>query len=110
MPLLLDQNLSYKLIRQLEAYFPATQHVKLLGMDRIDDYLIWQYAKSNGLTIVTQDADFDLLAQLNGFPPKIIWLRCGNTSMASIRQLLISHHQMIAAFHDDDTAACLELH
>ena len=42
MPLLLDQNLSYKLIRQLEAYFPATEHVKLLGMDRIDDYLIWQ--------------------------------------------------------------------
>jgi predicted nuclease of predicted toxin-antitoxin system len=110
MRLLLDQNLSYKLVRQLEPYFPATEHVKLLGMDETDDRLIWQYAKDNGLTIVTQDADFELLAQLRGFPPKVIWLRCGNTSTANICQLLISHYQLIAAFHDDDLIACLELH
>ena len=107
MRLLLDQNLSYKLVRQLETYFSTIEHVNHLGIDRNDDYLIWQYAKSNDLTIVTQDADFDLLAQLNGFPPKIIWLRCGNTSTANIRQLLISHHRLIAEFHADDTAACL---
>ncbi|MBI2799076.1 MAG: DUF5615 family PIN-like protein [Gammaproteobacteria bacterium] len=41
MPLLLDQNLSYKLVRQLESYFPATEHVKLLGMEETADRLIW---------------------------------------------------------------------
>jgi predicted nuclease of predicted toxin-antitoxin system len=110
MQLLLDQNLSHKLVRQLEQYFPGTEHVKILELDRVDDLRIWQYAKDKGLTIVTQDADFELLAQLRGFPPKIIWLRCGNTSTASIRQLLISHHQLIADFHDDELTACLELH
>ena len=110
MRLLLDQNLSYKLIQQLAPYFPATEHVKRLEMEETDDRLIWQYAKDKGLTIVTHDADFELLAQLRGFPPKIIWLRCRNTSTLSICQLLISHHQLIAAFHDDDLIACLELH
>ena len=107
---LLDQNLSHKLVRQLEQYFPATEHVKTLELDPADDRLIWQYAKDKSLTIVTQDADFESFAQLRGFPPKIIWLRCGNTSTASICQLLISHHQLIVTFHDDDLIACLELH
>ena len=66
MPLLLDQNLSHKLVLQLAPYFPATEHVKTLAMDQADDRLIWQYARDNGLTIVTQDADFELFAQSRG--------------------------------------------
>ena len=110
MRLLLDQNLSYKLVRQLEPFSPATEHVRLLGMDQTDDRLIWQYAKDNGLTIVTQDADFELLAQLYGFPPKVIWLRCGNTSSANVLHLLATNHELLSAFHDDEWVACLELH
>lgn len=110
MRLLLDQNLSFKLGQQLAPYFAGTEHVKLLGLDGADNLQIWQYAKEHGLTIVTQDADFELLAQFRGFPPKIIWLRCGNTSTANIRDLLVSHHQLIAAFVADELTACLELH
>lgn len=110
MQLLLDQNLSHTLVRQLEPYFPATERVKTLEMDQAEDRLLWQYARDKGLTIVTQDADFEWFAQLRGFPPKIIWLRCRNTSTSSICQLLISHHQLIVTFHDDDLIACLELH
>ena len=56
----------------LEPHFSGTEHVKLSGVDLADDHLIWDYAKENGLTIVTQDADFELLAQFRGSPPKII--------------------------------------
>lgn len=109
MKLLFDQNLSFRLVKQLETYFPDSAHVRLLGMDTDDDRLIWQYAKDHHFTIVTQDADFELLSQLYGFPPKVIWLRCGNTATANIFTLLLTNHDLIIAFGADDLVACLEL-
>jgi predicted nuclease of predicted toxin-antitoxin system len=110
MKLLLDQNLSYKLLKQLETHFPGSAHVRLLGMAEQDDRTIWHYAQANGYTIVTQDADFELLSQLYGFPPKVVWLRCGNTATANILRLLTDNDGLLQAFDADDSVACLELH
>jgi predicted nuclease of predicted toxin-antitoxin system len=71
--------------------------------------MIWQYARDNQFIIVTQDADFDGLAQTYGFPPKIIWLRCGNTSTANILHLLSANFDLIEGFNDDEQLACLEI-
>lgn len=109
MKLLFDQNLSFRLVKKLEAYFPDSGHVRLLGMDEDDDRLIWQYAKDNDFTIVTQDADFEMFSPLYGFPPKVIWLRCGNTATANIFNLLVTTHALLSAFGQDDLVACLEL-
>lgn len=109
MKLLFDQNLSFRLAKQLAALFPESAHVRILGMERRDDKIIWQYAKDNGFAVVTQDADFELLSQVYGFPPKIIWLRCGNTATANIRRILETNYDLILAFEADDLLACLEL-
>jgi len=37
---------------------------------------------------MTKDDDFVRLLERHGPPPQIIWLRCGNTSNAYLRQLL----------------------
>ena len=84
MKLLFDQNLSFRLAKKLEEYFPNSAHVRLLGMDEENDEIIWRYAREHGYIIVTQDADFESLSQLYGFPPKVIWLRCGNTATSNI--------------------------
>lgn len=105
MKLLFDQNLSFRLSNQLENYFPNSAHVRLLGMDQVDDRMIWQYAKANDFTIVTQDADFEILSQLYGFPPKVIWLRCGNTATANILTLLVTNYDLLKAFGEDDLVA-----
>jgi predicted nuclease of predicted toxin-antitoxin system len=109
MKLLFDQNLSFRLAEKLEEAFPGSAHVRLLGMDTDEDRLIWQYAKEHHFTIVTQDADFELLSQLYGFPPKVIWLRCGHTATAIIFKLLMTNYDLIIAFGEDDLVACLEL-
>ncbi|WP_016875795.1 DUF5615 family PIN-like protein [Chlorogloeopsis fritschii PCC 9212] len=72
MKLLFDQNLSPNLINRLHELYPDSNHVYCLGLDRLPDIEIWEYAKREGFLIVTKDADFGDLSLLRGFPPKII--------------------------------------
>jgi predicted nuclease of predicted toxin-antitoxin system len=90
MKLLFDQNLSFKLCQTVADLFPGSNHVWHLGLSEVGDRLLWDYAKANGFTIVSQDVDFAELAALLGSPPKVIWLREGNQSTAAISTLLRS--------------------
>ena len=78
MKLLFDQNLSFRLCRQLADLYPGSSQTRLLGLAEADDRAIWRYAGSNGFVLVSLDADFAELAGLLGPPPKVIWLRSGN--------------------------------
>ncbi len=64
MKLLFDENLSFKLCRQLKDLFPGSNHVGLLGLEHADDRAIWDYAKVNEFALVTLDADFVEMATL----------------------------------------------
>ena len=72
MKLLFDQNLSFKLCDRLADLFPGSSQVRLAGLDRADDRVIWDFAKAGGFIMVTQDADFADMAALYGPPPKVI--------------------------------------
>jgi predicted nuclease of predicted toxin-antitoxin system len=78
MKLLFDQNVSPKLATRLADLFPGSAHVDPLGMGSADDSQLWDFARANGLTIVSKDEDFNLLSLARGFPPKVIWLLLGN--------------------------------
>ena len=110
MKLLFDQNLSFKLCNALADLFPGSGQLRLLGLDKTDDRAVWEYAKANGFTLVSQDADFAERASLLAHMPKIIWLRCGNQPTSTIEQLLRSHADAIAAFEQDEAAVCLEVY
>lgn len=109
MKLLFDQNLSFKLCRQLDDLFLGSTQVRLLGLERADDRTIWDYAKSNGFVLVTLDADFVEMAGHHGAPPKVIRLRCGNQSTAAIVALLRDHAEAMVHF-EQDNSACLEIY
>ncbi|MBK6437945.1 MAG: DUF5615 family PIN-like protein [Candidatus Microthrix sp.] len=107
MRLLLDQNLSRHLVRQLAVEFPGSEHVTGVGLDTATDVEIWEYAADQGLVIVSKDSDFRQLAFLNGPPPKVVWLRLGNVSTLDILQTLRRHQNAIAAFSDAADEALL---
>ncbi len=109
MKLLLDHNLSYKLIETILSIYPESKHVRLLNLHKESDENIRIYARENGFTIVTQDSDFFELATLFGTPPKIIWIRTGNVSTTFIEQLLKDNLHLILEFYKDDSNICLEL-
>ena len=109
MRLLLDNNLSRRLVRELADEFPAAVHVCELGMSDADDEAIWRVARGRGLCIVSKDDDFRQRALVRGHPPKVVILRAGNCTTASIAAMLRRHVNAIRAFGDDPQAAVLLL-
>jgi predicted nuclease of predicted toxin-antitoxin system len=96
MKILLDANISWKLVSTLKQIFGDCAHVDLIGLKvPVEDKDIWNYALNNGYIIITKDTDFVNLLELNGFPPKIVLLKTGNNSSKALMELLISIKPMI---------------
>lgn len=109
MKLLLDQNISRKLVKGLKDLYPGSNHVYHLNLYRSTDEKIWQFAKSNDFIILTQDIDFYERNIVYGFPPKVIWLRTGNTSTKNIKSILKKHFQDVLLFTKDKSLGCLQI-
>ncbi|MGH8190043.1 MAG: DUF5615 family PIN-like protein [Rhodanobacteraceae bacterium] len=109
MKLLLDENLSLRMLADLEGVFPGSNQVVKLGFETAGDAAIWTYAREHGYALVTKDSDFHELATLYGSPPKIIWIKCGNRPRWYITNLLLKHRDEIVTFGEDDVADVAEI-
>ena len=109
MRLLFDQNLSPRLVSILSDAYPDCSHVQDLGMARSMDTEVWNYAAEHGYTIVSKDADFHQRSLLLGAPPKVIWIRQGNCSVAETADLLRERFIAVERFHARKEAAFLAL-
>jgi predicted nuclease of predicted toxin-antitoxin system len=77
---------------------------------KISDAIIWQYAKDNDYQLVTFDEDFVELQNLQGYPPKIIWLRMGNVSTQEIANRLTQLEATLTKFITDKDSGVLEIY
>ena len=109
MKLLLDENLSDRIIEQILDLYPDSSHVKTLGLLRTDDSIIWSFAEQHGFTIVSKDSDYHQRSLVLGAPPKFIFLRVGNCPTSRITGLLRSESVLISAFINDPSASILVL-
>ncbi len=75
MKLFFYANLSRRIVPLLENLSPASSHINVVGLrGETPDAAIWEFAKQNRFAIVTADADFLRLSELNGAPPQVIRL------------------------------------
>ncbi|MGH6662299.1 MAG: DUF5615 family PIN-like protein [Rhodospirillales bacterium] len=109
MKLLLDANLSHRILTALAEEFPDSAHVRDFGLERAGDDEIWRYSRDNGFTIVTLDSDFYDLSVLRGAPPRVVWLRSADTATETLASLLRRHVRRLQEFSTDPDAACLVL-
>jgi predicted nuclease of predicted toxin-antitoxin system len=107
--LLLDQNLSPRLIRLLADIYPASAHVRDLGLAAADDEAVWRYAGTESFTIVTKDDDFRQRSFLSGAPPKVVWVHLGNCRTSDVAATLRARAPEIEEFGADPEAALLVL-
>lgn len=54
----------------------------------LPDEEIFSLARSESAVVVTKDQDFVEMLDRLGPPPQVIWLTCGNTSNAVLREIL----------------------
>ena len=110
MKLLLDQNISRRILPGLSACYPDSQQVALLGMAAAEDKAIWDYARREGYAIVTHDADFHEYSMLEAGPPLVIWLRCGNQPKSVILEKLLAHQRSIESAVEGEGIWCVEIY
>ena len=98
MKLLIDHNLSPRLVKRLADLHPDSSHAFLLGLDQVSDAALWQRARQDGYTIVTKDSDF---ADLSVLPSDPGW---GHLSIA--RRALFSFRTPEGVTYRSPTCRC----
>ncbi len=98
MKLLLDQNISHRILPALLSSFPDSKHVRDFGMSSADDTTIWNLAAQEQFAIVSKDSDFLHRSLLSNGLPKVIQLQVGNCSTLQIQKLLLQERKIIAQF------------
>lgn len=109
MRLLLDENLSFRLVALLGDAFPGTAHVRDVGLSGADDDAVWEHARAHGMAVASKDSDFHDRARLHGPPPRLVWIRRGNCSTRDVEALLRRYRAALERFAADSEAAVLEL-
>jgi predicted nuclease of predicted toxin-antitoxin system len=61
-----------------------------LGLRDASDRQIFAAARQAGAVVMTKDSDFVELVARYGSPPQVLWLTCGNTSNAHLKQVLLA--------------------
>ncbi len=109
MKLLLDENLSDRIVPRIIDLYPESEHVKTLVLTNTDDGIIWEYAKEHNFLIVSKDSDFHQRSLLYGHPPKFIYLRIGNSPTSKIIQILRDKFDIISQFGNQESESILVL-
>jgi predicted nuclease of predicted toxin-antitoxin system len=107
--LLLDENLSRRLVPRIVDLFADSAHVGTEGLLQAPGSAVWEYARINSFSIVTADADFYELATTLGAPPKVIWLRGCDYPTAVAEDLIRGQAIRIQEFIEDTERAVLIL-
>ena len=85
----LDAQLPPSVAEWITATFGIEAHaVRDLGLRDAKDPPIFEAARAAGAMVMTKDSDFVEMLQRLGPPPKVLWMTCGNTSNARLREIL----------------------
>jgi predicted nuclease of predicted toxin-antitoxin system len=72
-----------------ESFEISAYSARFLGLRDAKDHEIFSAAREAGpVVVMTKDSDFVLLVERLGPPPQVVWITCGNTSNARLRQVL----------------------
>ncbi|QQR88184.1 MAG: DUF5615 family PIN-like protein [Flavobacteriales bacterium] len=98
MTIWLDAQLSPVLANWIRATFNETCFpIRDLGELNMADETLFLRAKKEADLLITKDVDLVHLLHRHGPPPKVVWLRMGNTSNARLKQVFTQRWSDIMA-------------
>lgn len=90
MKLLLDENLSRRIVPALQAVWPGSSQVSLLGLEGATDAELCAYAAENDFVLVSKDDDFHRLVAARRYQPRLLHLAIGNASNDAVLAALLA--------------------
>lgn len=93
MRFLIDAQLPPALGRWLEARGHEALHIGVAMAGDTPDAAVAEFAEAEGLILVTKDEDFATAFETRDF--RLLWLRCGNTTNASLSTWLDARWAML---------------
>lgn len=83
-----DAQLSPRIAQWLSVRFAVkATPVRDLGLREASDERIFDAARAAGAVVMTKDVDFVSILERRGPPPQVLWVTCGNTSDARLREI-----------------------
>jgi predicted nuclease of predicted toxin-antitoxin system len=107
--LLLDENLSPKLVPRSRELYGDLVRVREVGLRQADDRGIWDWAKVGGYAIIASHADFVAMSHRLGFPPKVVHIEQCDFPFRIIEDLLRRSAIRIPDFEKDGAEGVLSL-
>jgi predicted nuclease of predicted toxin-antitoxin system len=109
--LVLDENLSWRIIKKLLPFFEEVIHASDIKIPKpANDISIWNFAKKNGFTIISKDDDFEKIVLLRKAPPKLIYLKTYNLDTNKLVDLIIENKDKIIEFGNSDENDIFEIY
>src|SRR4051812_786050 len=100
--LLFDENLPPSLTARLSAIFPGCVSVYDLGLGGRPDSELAAAASTRKLVIVTKDRDFPNYVALQREGLKVVWLRTGNCTPATVLSTLEASVDLIRSLIESE--------
>lgn len=97
MKFIVDQQLPPVLVEWLKQHGYQADHVRNIGLRDAPDGDIWERAIRDAAAILTKDQDFATRRRNVEFGPRIVWLRCGNATTATLTVFLERNWRNIEA-------------
>lgn len=89
MTIWIDAQMSPAIAAWMNASFQVNAvALRELGLRDATDNDIFFAARRESAAVMTKDADFLRLLQEHGVPPQVVWITCGNTSNARLKEVL----------------------
>jgi predicted nuclease of predicted toxin-antitoxin system len=89
MKLWIDAQMSPAIATWISGNFPVSAvAIRDIGLRDAEDEEIFEAARQAKAMVMTKDSDFVRLLDKLGPPPQIIWVTCGNTSNARLKEVL----------------------
>ncbi|WP_367998467.1 DUF5615 family PIN-like protein [Rhodomicrobium lacus] len=103
--LLIDKNISFRIVDVLTEIFPGTIHVKNAVGAGAPDRTVAAYARKHGLIVVTKDKDYlENLSGSDSLECNVVYVRLPNCRTDDILALLIDNEYKIKELRSHNLA------
>jgi predicted nuclease of predicted toxin-antitoxin system len=97
----LDAHLSPAIAKLLnEKYSAQATSIRSLKLSQCEDEEIFMKAREEDVIFITKDDDFIHLLERFGSPPRILWLKVGNTSYQQMKKVFANSFDSLVSLFE----------